>query len=213
MSQMTRGQNNTVIGVATIAADLHKVMYIAWSVSIAAKNAMIISAQAGEQARSFQPLTRFIDEIARTTIKSTEKVEQESINLTRLSANYLRSCDAYTRFHQVDRTGKGARFRHSFNQVIDNCLAQLTEQAERLQHQLYRLDDFMQELDQDMRAALAVASVCRIEASRAGDYRNSLSVVADNLENAAKEIKNTVKDAMDRIHLLTIQETEYKKVR
>ncbi|MDH5359679.1 MAG: hypothetical protein OEX03_03900 [Gammaproteobacteria bacterium] len=210
MSQMTRGQNNTVIGVATIAADLHKVMYIAWSVSIAAKNAMIISAQAGEQARSFQPLTRFIDEIARTTIKSTQKVEQESISLTRLSANYLRTRDAYTRFHQVDRIGQQARYRHTFEQTIDKCLSQLQQQATRLRQQLLRLDDFMQELDQDMRAALAVASVCRIEASRAGEYRNSLSVVADNLESAAREIQDTVKRGMDRIHDLTIQETEFK---
>ncbi|MDH5184288.1 MAG: hypothetical protein OEX12_10400 [Gammaproteobacteria bacterium] len=213
MSQTTRGQNNTVIGVATIAADLHKVMYIAWSVSIAAKNAMIISAQAGEQARSFQPLTRFIDEIAHTTIKSTEKVEHESISLTRLSANYLRTRDAYTRFHQVDRIGKDARYRHTFDQTIDKCLLQLQEQTQRLHQQLFRLNDFMQDLDMDMRAALAVASVCRIEASRAGEYRNSLSVVADDLERAAREIQNTVKEGMDRIHQLTIQDTEFETER
>lgn len=207
MSQLQRGQNNTVIGVATIAADLHKVMYIAWSVSIAAKNAMIISAQAGEQARSFQPLTRFIDEIARTTIDSTEKVEQESIRLTRRSANYLRTLDAYQRFHQVERTGKGARFRHTFTHVIDACLLQLQQQEAQLGQQLLRLDDFMQALDLDMRSALAVASVCRIEASRAGDYRDNLSVVADDLERAAMEIKDTVKQGMERIHQLSIQET------
>ena len=106
MAQASSEQSNTVISVATIAADLHRVMHIAWSVSIAAKNAMIISAQAGEQARSFQPITRFIDEIAHTTIDSTQQVERESIRLTRLSAYYLRCRDASLRFRRVQTNGR-----------------------------------------------------------------------------------------------------------
>ena len=66
----------------------------------------------------------------------------------------------------------------------------------------------MQELDLNMRAALAVASVCRIEASRAGDYRNNLSAVADSLELAARDIKDTVKEGLDRIEAINIDENE-----
>jgi hypothetical protein len=180
MAESKLEQNNTVIGVATIAANLHKVMHIAWSVSIAAKNAMIISAQAGEQARSFQPITRFIDEIAHTTIDATEKVEKESINLTRLSAHYLRTLDAYKRFQQVKQTGAGATFLSTFEHVLFDCIQSLKQQTVLLHKHLEKLAIFMQELDQDMQAALAVASVCRIEASRAGQYRDNLSVVADD---------------------------------
>lgn len=208
MAEVSHGQNNTVISVATIAADLHKVMHIAWSVSIAAKNAMVISAQAGEQARSFQPITRFIDEIAHTTIDSTKQVERESIRVTRLSAQYLRSRDAYSRFTKVRVSGSGARYLHTFLPVVDQCLERLRDQSAQLYQQLRLLGEFMEELDLNMRAALAVASVCRIEASRAGEYRNNLSAVADNLESAARSIKEMVKEGLDRIHAITVHETE-----
>jgi len=208
MAQASNEQNNTVISVATIAADLHRVMHIAWSVSIAAKNAMIISAQAGEQARGFQPITRFIDEIAHTTIDSTQQVERESIRLTRLSAYYLRSHDAYLRFKRVQTNGQGAAYLHTFQPVVDQCATRLQEQSHQLALQLRRLGEFMQELDLNMRAALAVASVCRIEASRAGDYRNNLSAVADSLEHAARDIKDMVKEGLDRIEAISIDENE-----
>ena len=208
MAQASSEQSNTVISVATIAADLHRVMHIAWSVSIAAKNAMIISAQAGEQARSFQPITRFIDEIAHTTIDSTQQVERESIRLTRLSAYYLRCRDASLRFRRVQTNGRGAAYLHTFLPVVDQCAARLQEQSHQLALQLRRLGEFMQELDLNMRAALAVASVCRIEASRAGDYRNNLSAVADSLELAARDIKDTVKEGLDRIEAINIDENE-----
>ncbi len=207
MPESPQTHKNTVISVATIAADLHKVMHIAWQVSITAKNAMIISARAGEKARGFQPLTRFIDEIAHTTITNTEKVEHESIHLTRLSAEYLRTRDAYIRFNQVRRSGSEARYLATFLPLVDECRERLQAQAVRLRRQLLRLGEFMQELDQDMAAALAVASVCRIEASRAGEYSDSLTAVADNLESAANAIKKMVKEGMDRIHALTLSGT------
>lgn len=207
MPELPQTHKNTVISVATIAADLHKVMLIAWQVSITAKNAMIISARAGEKARSFQPLTRFIDEIAHTTIANTEKVEHESIYLTRLSADYLRTRDACIRFGQVRRSGSEARYLATFLPQVDECRERLQTQAVRLHRQLLRLGEFMQELDQDMAAALAVASVCRIEASRAGEYSDSLTAVADNLESAANAIKKMVKEGMDRIQTLTLSGT------
>jgi hypothetical protein len=204
MNELASGQNNTVISVATIAADLHKVNHIAWNVSITAKNAMIISAQAGEKARGFQPITRFIDEIARTTIDSTQQVERESIRLTRLSAHYLRTRDAYTRFNKVRTSGSGARYLDTFLPLVDQCYSQLQAESVQLWRQLQLLNDFLRELDLNMGAALAVASICRIEASRACEYRDNLSVVADSLESAARTIKTIVKDGIDRIQAITI---------
>lgn len=204
MQESSSTQNNTVISVATVAADLHMVNHIAWNVSITAKNAMIIAAQAGEMARGFQPITRFIDEIAHTTIDSTQQVERESIRLTRLSAHYLRTCDAFSRFNKVRRTGNGARYLASFLPLVDQCYQQLQAESMQLTRQLQLLNDFMQELDLNMGAALAVASVCRIEASRAGEYRNNLTVIADSLENAAWSIKDVVKQGQDRIQAITI---------
>jgi len=199
MSAIQGGHNNTVICVATIAADLHKVNQIAWNVSITAKNAMIISAQAGEKARGFEPITRFIDEIAQSAIGSTRHIEDESIRLTRQAAHYLRTWDAHNRFDKVRRDGHDTRYLESFLPMLHECSSRLKSESMQLYRQLQLLHDYMLELDQNMAAALAVASVCRIEASRAAEYRDNLGVVADSLETAAKSIKSMVKEGMDRI--------------
>lgn len=208
MSEVQRGQNITVISVAAIAADLHKVNQIAWNVSITAKNAMVISAQAGEKARGFEPITRFIDEIAQNAIESTRHVEYESVRLTRLSAHYLRTRDAHSQFGKVSQKGRGARYLESFLPKLHECRQRVRDEAARLYQQLQLLIEYMQELDQSMGAALAVASVCRIEASRAGEYRDNLSVVAESLETAAHSIKALVKQGMERILAIHFSELQ-----
>ena len=205
-------QNDTIMSVATIAADLHKVNHIAWNVSITAKNAMIISAQAGEIARGFQPITRYIDDIARLAMETTNQVERESIHLTQLSAHYLRTCDAFKRFNKVRQRGQDARYLASFLPLVTQCHSQMQTEAAHLAHQLDLLHDFMHELDLNMDAALAVASVCRIEASRAGEYRNNLMTVADGLEKAARTIKQIVKQGLDRINAIDIKEISQEAI-
>jgi hypothetical protein len=208
MREVQSGQSNTVISVAAIAADLHMVNQIAWNVSITAKNAMIISAQAGEKARGFAPITRFIDEIAQSAIESTRHVEYESIRLTRLSAHYLRTRDAYGRFDKVTHQAQGARFLDSFLPKLRECSQRVQDEAVQLYQQLQLLNEYMQELDQNMGAALAVASVCRIEASRAGEYRDNLGVVADSLETAAHSIKALVKQGLERVLAIHFSELQ-----
>lgn len=188
-------------GVATITADLHRVMHIAWSVSIAAKNAMVFAAQAGERARGFQPLTRFIDEIARDTIDNTRSVEREAVQLTRLAAHHLRTRDACLRFTRVRDKAGDAPHLGSFLPALVRGDGRLREQAGCLQQQLRRLDELMRR-DLNMRAALTVASVCRIEATHAGEFRADLSVVADDLERAAHEIRAMVRQGHERIDVI-----------
>lgn len=199
MSETATRQNKIIVGTATIAADLHKIMEIAWTVSIAAKNALIISAQAGEAARGFPPITRYIDEITRSTLDNTERVEQESIQLTRYSARYLHTLDATRRYQQVFRQAADAQYLQTLQLAYDKCHSRLSEEQHSLSQHLQALILYLEELDQNMRAALAVAAVCRIEASRAGEFRQNLSVVSDDLDKAAREIQLMLRDGLKRI--------------
>ncbi len=202
-SQRPANFGDTVIAVAGIAADqlvvMHKVMHIAWSVSIAAKNAMIISTQADTKALGFQPITRFIDEIARTTMESAKHIETESVYITRLSAIFLRTWDVFTRLSKVDQIAKNAKYHNTFASALEGSSKKLEDESNHLSRELHKLGSNMQDLEQQMRSALAVASFCRIEASCAGEYRNSLSVVADDLEKAALEIKRLIQEGRMKI--------------
>jgi hypothetical protein len=190
---------NSIVRIAGVAADLNAVVRIAWSVSIASKNAMVISAQAGEQARSFQPLTRFIDEIANQTIADIKKVEKESLHLTRLSTMQLRTSDGYQRFLSVKTRAGDARHLESFNNALVNAHRRLSLYHEQFSKLLRRLLEYMDELHQNMRAAQMVASLCKIEASRTGQFGDNLRVVADDLNAASSHIRDIIEKSVKEI--------------
>jgi hypothetical protein len=57
------------VAVASIAAELSAVMHVAKEISLAAANAKAIAFRAGEKAKGFQPITDFINELAKETIE------------------------------------------------------------------------------------------------------------------------------------------------
>lgn len=199
-------ENSRIVRIAEVAANLNAVVRIAWSVSIASKNAMVISAQAGEQARSFQPLTRFIDEIAVQTIADIHKIEKESLYLTRLSTYQLRTSDGYRRFQSVNTRFKQAQYLDSFKPALKSAESKLNTYQEEFRALLRRLGEYMDELLKNMRAAQMVASACRIEASRAGDYGDNLRVVADDLNDASTHIKSIIEKSIKEIDEIRVQD-------
>lgn len=199
MTELNARQNPIIVGTATIAADLHRIMHIAWTVSLAAKNARIISAQAGEKARGFQPITRYIDEITRSTQEGTHQVEEESVNLTRFATNYLRTLDSARRYRAVYQAAADAPYLDSLHAAAEACSVEVTEGQQVIGRHLRQLKLYLEDLNENMRAALAVAAICRIEASRAGEYRDNLSVVADDLEQAARNIQEMLVNGLKRI--------------
>lgn len=202
MSQQTAKQDTIIVGTATIAADLHRIMHIAWTVSLAARNARIISAQAGKKARGFQPITSYIDEITQFTLDSTGKVEQESVRLTRFASRHLRTLDINQRYLKIFKTAGAAVHIASLRPAADQCDKRLSKGQHALDGHLKTLQSYLEDLNENMRAALAVAAICRIEASRAGEFRDNLSVVSDNLDKAAHTIQDLVHNGLKRIEAI-----------
>lgn len=205
MLELNTRQNAIIVGTATIAADLHRIMHIAWTVSLAAKNARIISAQAGEKARGFQPITTYIDEITKSTQEQTQKVELESIRLTRFATQHLRTLDSQQRYRHIFRAASDAAHVDSLRPASAACDRELADGQGAISHHLGQLQLHLEELDENMRAALSVAAICRIEASRAGEYRENLSVVADDLDKAARNIQKMLKNGLKHIDLIQDQ--------
>lgn len=199
MTPIKNADESMVIAVAGIAAELYSVMKIAWGVSLAAKNAKVLSAQAGEKALGFQPLTNFIDEIAQQSIDGVNAINREALALSRLTVDEHRAYDAYIRFNKV--LNKGHEIQH-----IDSLNSGIKEVTKRLEHTraesracVNRLSALLESMNQCMLSAYAIASVSRIVTSSIDGYRENLLVVADNLEQAATYIKNKVAESSSHL--------------
>lgn len=199
MTQTKDLGESVVIAVAGIAAELHSVMNVAWGVSLAAKNAKVISAQAGDQALGFQPITNFIDEIAQQSIDGVNTINNVALHLLRLTVTEHRAYDAYTRFNKI--LGNRDEIAHidTLKMSIDDVSKRLQQTRLEFRACINKLSTSLDSMRECMLSAHAIASVSRIVTSNIPGYRDSLLVLADNLDNAATYIKSKL--AESNVHL------------
>ncbi|MDH5327835.1 MAG: hypothetical protein OEZ68_18190 [Gammaproteobacteria bacterium] len=184
--------DNDLVALASIAAVLHSVKQVAWGVSLAAKNAMVISAQAGDKGRGFQPITTFIDEISQIAMEGVNEISDAALMLSRIAVENQRQYDAYQRFLTVKSQSQDARYIATLDaamkRVENNMLRSMAEYKKAMRDLVFRLEA----MDENMLAARAIASVSRIVTADSGEYRSKLEVVANNLETASVYIKEKV---------------------
>ena len=107
---INNSEERKFVVIAIVAADLHSVMDIAWGVSLAAKNAKVMSTQAGEIAQGFQPITNFIGEISKQAIQGVNEIDHEALKLAHITVAEQRANDAYQRFSSVIQNNADARY-------------------------------------------------------------------------------------------------------
>ena len=173
----------------SIAAELYTVKYVAWEVSLAAKNAKIMSVQAGEKGKGFQPITQFINEISKQVMEGTSNITDAALSLSKVSVKEQRSADAYRRFSLVMNKDKEARHIKSLSPAMAQVKKSRQLAITDFKKSLYNLTQLLEDMDQCMLSARAIASVSRIVTSDAGEYRDKLNVVANDLDESAKYIK------------------------
>ncbi len=207
-------EGEVLVSVTVIAAELSEVMKIAKEISIGAKNAKAIAARAGDKARGFQPITNFIDDMARHTLKMVRQIDEEALNISRISSQEIRTNDARRRMHDVVRRVEHPSILSSFVNVVADVDARLLELNQQFDKRLDHLSELLGNINSDMRAATAISSSCRVEASRAEEFREGLSVVADNLEKAVEVIKKHVKECSSRLqHAQQLKRAINKKIK
>lgn len=180
------------VAVASIAAELSAVMDVAKEISLAAANAKAIAFRAGEKAKGFQPITDFINELAKETIQLVNDINEHALKLYRLTVKEQRMTEARERFEKVAASAQSAAYalslagplyevqqrqiqcRRAFNADVNELLAQLAD----VMH--------------PARAARVIAANSRIEASQAGEYLQSLQAVAESVDHAAQIINDKV---------------------
>lgn len=190
---MSSGQTKSqFVAVASIAAELSAVMEVAKDISLAAANAKAIAFRAGEKAKGFQPITDFINELAKETIELVNTINEHALLLYQLTVNEHRMSNTYDKFELVASKAKGVAYAYSLEQPLSIIHQNMVMSKRDFQTNVTQLLDQLGEVMHPARAARVIAANSRIEASQAGEYLQSLQAVAESVDNAAQIIHDNV---------------------
>mgnify|MGYP000365562413 CR=1 FL=1 len=200
---MTDLSQNYFVSVAEIAAKLDQATTIAQKLSLTASNARAVALRAGERAAGFRPLTDFIDRLAEITISSSKKINQMAATLSQTSAEKVRADGAIKHFNSVYKIANESPHINSLDEVYERCKSEQDRLEKTYRRQIEQLSEELATLSSELRNAVILATLSRVEASQAGSqYQDALINVADNVEGAAGKIKNHIKYSQQMVSTL-----------
>ncbi len=180
------------VAVASIAAELSAVMDVAKEISLAAANAKAIAFRAGEKAKGFQPITDFINELAKETIALVETINEHALLLYQLTVNEHRMSNVHRQFKLVSEMAVNAAYEESMHLPLEHAEQKMLQCKRDFKLNVAQLLDQLAEVMHPARAARVIAANSRIEASQAGEYLQSLQAVAESVDKAAQVIHDNV---------------------
>ena len=180
------------IAVASITSELSAVMVIAKEISLAAANAKAIAFRAGDKAKGFQPITDFINELAKETIDKVDTINRLAILLYRVTVDSYRKKAAFNKFEQALKLSASATYSDSMSKPLENAKILMQDCERQFKKDVALLLGQLEAVMHHARAARVIAANSRIEASQAGEYLQSLQTVAESVDNAAHTIHDNV---------------------
>ncbi len=207
-TKKTEQVEDKVVALASIAAKLHSVLTIAWGVSLAAKNAKVISAQAGDEGLGFNPITVFIDEISQQTINGVNEINHEALRLSKIAVKERRCTDAYNRFYSVIKNNRDARHIASLKSAMESVEKTMLSSQVEFKKSLNNLVLLLETMTGCMLSARSIASIARIVTSDAIKYKDKLKVVSEDLDEAATFI--SIKIVQSYQHLYNVNLVKHR---
>lgn len=187
------------VSSASVAAELAEVFGAARDMSISVKNAKAIANRAGTKARGFSPITDFIDEMSVETMKLVNRINKESIELSRVAINELKIQDSFEKFEQVMVVASKANYIDSLKDSMGRIKKQQYQEKVKLKKYSRALRDLMGDISQHMAVANVIVSNSRIEAVNADEYRANLESIANDIEVSCDKIRERVKSSQHRL--------------
>jgi len=204
---MNSGQTKSqFVAVASIAAELSAVMEVAKEISLAAANAKAIAFRAGEKAKGFQPITDFINELAKETIELVKTINEHALLLYQLTVNEYRMSNTYNQIERVADNSTDAAYAESLEKPLSTALQNMVTSRRNFNTNVTQLLDQLAEVMHPARAARVIAANSRIEASQAGEYLQSLQAVAESVDNAARIIHDNVQRCRSALSVVNVVE-------
>ena len=175
------------VTAASIAAELHQAMLEAKGLALTAKNARALAVRAGSKTVGFKAITHFIDELASDIIRQSQYINGVSEHLSQHAGALWRATMAADKFEWISG-------QHSTNlDSLQVAMKKSYESREVLSAQLSRglreLEQQLEEGDKHIRTANLIATSSKVEAASAGDFRNQLEVIAQNITETADKIR------------------------
>ena len=204
MNMQVNRTRSQFVAVASIAAELSAVMDVAKEISLAAANAKAIAFRAGEKAKGFQPITDFINELAKDTIGLVNDINEHAFDLYRLTVKEHRISEAFQRFENVENLVVGAAYADSLSLPLNNVQQRLNECRRQFITHVALLLTQLAEVMHPARAARVIAANSRIEASQAGEYLQSLQAVAESVDHAAQIIHEKVQKCRSALSVINV---------
>lgn len=175
------------VTAASIAAELHQAMLEAKGLALTAKNARALAVRAGSKTVGFKAITHFIDELASDIIRQSQYINGVSEHLSHNAVTLWRASTAAEKFDWIAT-------QHSDNIAsLHHAMQSCYQQREALSHTLSRglreLEQQLEEGDKHIRTANLIATSSKVEAASAGDFRNQLEVIAQNITDTADKIR------------------------
>lgn len=194
------------VAVASIAAELSAVMEVAKEISLAAANAKAIAFRAGEKAKGFQPITDFINELAKETIELVNDINEHALKLYRLTVKEHRMSEACRRFENVSESAAKAPYVDSLKHSLQQARQRRTDCRREFGSHVSELQAQLADVMHPARAARVIAANSRIEASQAGEYLQSLQAVAESVDHAAQIIHDKVHKCRSALSIISTAE-------
>jgi methyl-accepting chemotaxis protein len=189
---MTNQTKSQFIAVASITSELSAVMVVAKEISLAAANAKAIAFRAGDKAKGFQPITDFINELAKETIELVTNINIYALVLYRLTVNEFQKTIAYNKFELAAKMAEDAVYGKTMQGPVDQARLSMQECQRQFKRDVSQLLGQLEAVMHHARAARVIAANSRIEASQAGEYLQSLQAVAESVDKAAHTIHDNV---------------------
>jgi methyl-accepting chemotaxis protein len=189
MPNQTKSQ---FVAVASITSELTAVMVVAKEISLAAANAKAIAFRAGDKAKGFQPITDFINELAKETIELVTNINVSALLLYRVTVNEYRRTSAYNKFQLAAKLADNAVYANSMQMPVNNAKLRMEECQRQFKRDVALLLGQLETVMHHARAARVIAANSRIEASQAGEYLQNLQAVAESVDKAAHTIHDNV---------------------
>ncbi len=189
---MTNQTKSQFIAVASITSELSAVMVVAKEISLAAANAKAIAFRAGDKAKGFQPITDFINELAKETIELVTNINIYALVLYRLTVDEFQKTVAYNKFELASKMAEDAVYAKSMQGPVDQARLSMQDCQRQFKRDVSQLLGQLEAVMHHARAARVIAANSRIEASQAGEYLQSLQAVAESVDKAAHTIHDNV---------------------
>lgn len=178
------------VTAAVVAAELHKAREIANDISLTASNARALALRAGQGAAGFRAITDFIDQLAETTVKTSDVINLKAVTISRLATNAVRKERSIECFQKASNKSTDAAFQDSIYEPLEGIKADYSMILRQFHREVVSLSELLENLAREIKTASVLSAMSRVEASQSGKkFEEGLNVVADNVSSAAEKIQ------------------------